>query len=418
MLSFARRRPIATAMLTVLIVTCLASGVFAIQLVAQVISAATPPPAVHFDHGLTPPDLRAPKKWTNEYCGTCHKAEFEQWSKSRHAVSGTTHNFEVEFLEPDGGRQQHCLNCHAPRNPTGELFPTEEPIGIDAAYKEQHSWVKDGIDCLTCHVRNGEVLVTRNSAKAAAAHPIRVAPELGKAEFCAGCHQFSFKSHVLPDGYFGQLQQASFEEFLDFRANGGAETSCQDCHMPDGDHTIPGGYDDEMLRSAVDLDIRAEWKESLRQVFIEVDISAGHVGHRVPGGEHFRFLTVHTSVNDGDGKEVIAPSNESTNHDDLVSKWPQIEMLRREMGPAEQGSDNPEDQPNPDTRLWPNEIRTYRYRMAIDPTTLLAPLKIRAELWYHLMHQSKAESFGHSLDEVKRMVLSKEASLRFEDVAQ
>jgi len=406
-----RQRPISTVIVTVLIVVCFVSGVFAIQQVANVIGAATRPPAIHFDYGLSPPDLRAPKNWTNEHCGSCHQRAYEQWSMSRHAASGTTHNFEVEFLEPEGGRQQHCLNCHAPRNPTGELFPTEEPPGIDVAYEQQHAWIKDGIDCLTCHVRNGEVLVTKHSDKAAAAHPIRVAPELGKAEFCAGCHQFSFKSHVLPDGYFGQLQQASFEEFLDFRAKGGVETSCQDCHMQDGDHHMPGGYDDDMLRTAVDLGLRAEWKEALNQALIEVDIIAGHVGHRVPGGEHFRFLTVHTTVMDADRK-IVTPLDDSSAEDaELVTKWPQVETLRREMGPAEQGSDNPDDLPHPDTRLRPDETRTYRYRIAVDAANASSPLKVRTELWYHLMHPSKAESFGHSLDEIKRLVLSEETTL-------
>lgn len=364
------------------------------QQVFQVLQAARPTPSVYFNSGLTSVDINAPRAWTNKFCGSCHKKAFEQWSRSRHAVSGTTHNFEVEFLAPAGGRQQFCINCHAPRNPTGKLFPTEEPRGVDAAYKETHAWVANGVDCLTCHVRNGKVLVTKHSDKAAEAHPIRVAPELGRSEFCASCHQFSFKSNFLPDGFFGQLQQASFEEFLDVHAEGEIER-CHACHMPSGDHTMPGGYDDDMLRSAVDLEVRATWPADSKPPVVEVDVIGGYVGHRIPGGEHFRFLTARTTITDADGKTIGKPK---------------VESMRRVMGPAEQGSHDRNDKPSPDTRLRPGEIRRFRYPLAMH-NELKFPLKIRAEVWYHLMDDSKAETLNHSLDDIKKMILSQETTL-------
>ena len=61
---------------------------------------------------------------------------------------------------------------------------------------------------------------------------MRLAPELASADFCGGCHQFAFKTSQLPDSFFGDLQQASMEEFLEFRQHSGLDLKCQDCHMP------------------------------------------------------------------------------------------------------------------------------------------------------------------------------------------
>ncbi len=414
MFATARIHTVARFAVAAFIVTCCVGAVLAVRNVARVLDAATPVTPVYFDHGLTGFDPKAPKKWTNQYCGECHKQAYEQWKVSRHAESGVAHNFELEFLDSAGGRQQHCINCHAPRNSTGHLFPTEQPPGIDKAYEEKSEWIQHGIDCLTCHVRDGQVLVSKHSEKAADAHPIRVAPELGKAEFCAGCHQFSFKSRVLPDGYFGQLQQASFEEFLDYHRSERAETRCQDCHMEGGDHTMPGGYDNDMLKRAVDIAAGAEWESEKDSILVSAEAITGHVGHRVPGGEHFRYLTLRTSVLDATGKAVVPASSDSKSDQDEIKQadqWPQIESLRRVMGQFEQGSSDPNDRPMPDTRLWPGEVRTYRYRMAIDPEKIKGPLRVRVELWYHLMDEEKAQSFNHSLDEIKWMVRSKEVLL-------
>ena len=204
----------------------------------KVLQASSPPSPILFDHGLSPANIEAPVTWNNRQCRSCHQDEYRQWQASRHAAAATNRKFQAQCTQSIGGRRQWCVNCHAPTTPDGDRLPTQEPRNLDRLFSEQPPWLVAGVDCLTCHVRNGKVLTTHISAKGQQAHPLQLAPELGTAEFCAGCHQFAFKSTTFGDEFHGQLQQASLEEFLDFRRSGGAEDTCLDCHMPNGDHLM------------------------------------------------------------------------------------------------------------------------------------------------------------------------------------
>ena len=217
----------------------------------------------------------------------------------------------AQFSHREVGRKQWCLNCHAPFNAGGDYLPTQEPHGIGRAFQQQEEWLGQGVDCLSCHVRDGQVLVTRLTDKAAQAHPVRMAPELLTAEFCAGCHQFRLKDTDFPDAMHGGLQQASLQEFWEFRAEGGAETACHECHMRGGDHLMPGGYSDEMLREALELEVTARWRPDLQMVQVTVDVSAGHVRYRIPGGEHlFRWLSIQTVLKDSAAAAIVPESRD------------------------------------------------------------------------------------------------------------
>ncbi len=384
--------------------------------VRGVLAPAETRTTILFNQGLNPVVTGAPSGWTNAWCGSCHEREYQQWQGSRHNVAASAHNFEVECLEAGSGRQQYCLNCHAPRIGAGGL-PTSEPPSLDEAYRQQPEWLVGGVDCLGCHVRDGVVVATKVTQKGIAKHAMRKDPALGQAEFCAGCHQFAFKDLDLPDRFHGALQQASLEEFLEYRAAGGVETRCHDCHMPRGGHRMPGGYDDKMIRQAVGMELDAEWIEPGRELQVTVSLRTGRVGHRVPGGEELRFLTVRTEVLDDQGRQVgarepvgPAEADEVVVTDRESAAWPIVETLRRHMGDREHGR-NLQAPPAPDTRLKPGETRRYTYRVTLEPRTPVQPVTVRSRLWYHLMHDGKAELFGHQLKDVQRVVRENEVHL-------
>lgn len=376
--------------------------------------ARGPTPAL-FDHGLTALDPQAPSGWTNEWCGSCHQAAFEQWSRSMHAQAGSNTNFGKQFSDPDAGRQQWCINCHAPINP-GELnHASREPEGIDQALAQKHEWLTRGVDCITCHVRDGLVLATQLTEKAEQAHPMRLAPELASPEFCAGCHQFGHKRRELPDGWRGLLQQASLEEFLDYRKSGGTESRCHECHMPGGDHEMPGGYSVDMVQRALELDLTSAWHEDSRHVEVTVAIRADSVGHRVPGGEHhFRFLTLQTTITDAAGDPLTPAAGDRSGSPPagatILRKWPQVESMRYKMGPSEQGH-APLEPGFPDTRLFPGERREFRYAVPVDPGAWKGPLRVRAEIRYHVLNDEEAAHFGLAPQEIQWEVLSEEQEL-------
>ncbi len=376
----------------------------------DVLQSARAGTTVLFNHGLDPVVTGAPASWTNAWCGSCHKKEHAEWQESRHSLAGTSDAFVVECLEPGSGRQQFCLNCHTPRIPDRGL-PTAEPPGLDDAFGDQPDWLVGGVDCLSCHVRDGVVVATRVTPEGLAQHPMREDFRLGRTEFCAGCHQFAFKDSDLPDRFHGALQQASLEEFREYRAGGGSASRCHECHMPKGGHRMPGGFSDTMVRQAVGLDLDARWIQPGREAEVTVTLRTGRVGHRVPGGEELRFLTVRTEVLDAGGRVVGRPIS-SDNDREPLEGWPVVETLRRFMGDREHGRDL-QAPPAPDTRLKSGEIRPYSYRVHFDPEFARGSLTIRTRLWYHLMHDGKAELFGHPLQDVQRVVRETRFDLEF-----
>ena len=378
------------------VIVLLVGSITAARRVLDVVAAARRPEPSLFDHGLSAIRTRARPGWTNAWCGSCHQETYRQWQSSRHAVAGTNANFIAQCEVPNSGRQQWCLNCHAPENPGIGNLPTHLPGMLDEWFADQPRWLAEGVDCLACHVRDGQVLVTRVTDKSRQAHPVRLAPELGTAEFCGGCHQFGFKGTRDGDEFHGQLQQASLDEFLDFRRAGGFEDRCHDCHLPDGNHEMPGGFNDRMLRQAVELELEATRDDAGRTLSIEVGLTAGRVGHRVPGGEHFRFLTLTTSLTDAEGRAV---SVEGVAGDG----WRQVETLRRPMKQYERGLD-PASMPSPDSRLGPGETRRWPYRLRLTAERLAWPLTVEAELEYHVLTDLEAERFGFTAADVTRRV--------------
>jgi len=181
---------------------------------------------------------------------------------------------------------------------------------------------------------------------------------------------------------------------------------------------MPGGYDDKMVKQAVGMELQARWIEPGRVAEVTVGLRAGRVGHRVPGGEELRFLTVRTEVTGSDGQRVGTRGDdhaqqadtETGSEEEDLPEWPIVETLRRYMGDREHGRD-PSAAPAPDTRLRPGETRRYSYRITFEPGTVAGALTVRSRLWYHLMHDGKARLFRHRLEDVQRVVRESEVHL-------
>ena len=416
------RRKLQRILLVVVVVSSGLAGSWALLAVNRVLQASVAETPATFDQGLNRLETGAPRHWTNQWCGTCHKQAYTEWQASRHFVAGTNENFQAQCLDAGGGRQQWCFNCHAPTSPATTLLPLHEPRQLEQLFERPPHWLEQGVGCLSCHVRDGQVLVENVTDKAIAAHPVRRSPELGTAEFCAGCHQFNFKDVLLPDYFHGPFQQASLDEFLDFRHADGFETRCHDCHMPGGSHVMPGGYDNKMLNRALKLELAASWDRG--RVEVVVSVSARRVGHKVPGGEFFRSVTLHTWLTDANGGMLQQASIEPSRQVEAVlgegdasvvsravgSNWPRIEIFSRRRGAFDHDLEAPE-QLLTDSRLRPGETRQFRYtlRPAADPARF--PLQVHAKLWYHVMHSTEAEQFHFSSDAVKWIISSEHRSV-------
>lgn len=219
--------------------------------------------------GAAVESVRAAIDPTPQACGKCHAEVVEAWQHSMHAHAWDDPVFRLEY---DARPLASCRDCHAP--------PTSAPGRAT------------GIDCATCHVRDGEILAMRTSAAGMKAHPMRRAPELGTPEQCGECHQFAFLDDGVHDP--NEALQDTLVEFRESDAFARGQT-CQSCHMPGGSHALLGIHDPEMLARAVDVEVLARRSEG--GIDVAVTVRGADIGHAFPTGDVFRraVLRVHTA---------------------------------------------------------------------------------------------------------------------------
>ncbi|MFT5155266.1 MAG: putative CXXCH cytochrome family protein, partial [Planctomycetota bacterium] len=121
----------------------------------------------------------------------------------------------------------------------------------------------EGVDCISCHLLpSGEVAGSIDNPSAPCRPTIR--RELQRTDFCAVCHD----QHKT-------VQQWLTTSYVDKKQD------CLHCHMPfrDGDpnrgrdHTMIGGHDIDLVRSAVEL--RGEAADGVWKIEVE-NVAAGH----------------------------------------------------------------------------------------------------------------------------------------------
>ena len=221
----------------------------------------------HAPPGLDGLDARA--------CAACHAEHADEWRASAHGRAFV----DPLFVEEWSG-QSFCSDCHAPR--AGD--PSREPE-LAAA----------GVDCATCHVREGVVYASEVSGDAP--HPSVADPTRAGVSLCATCHQFGFPHD--PD-------QALQNTVVEWEASG-ATHGCAHCHAPQRgghtDHRFPGHRDPELLARALIVEgsaTRDGWSTD-----VQLELRANRVEHAVPTGDVFRRLVVRAWV---EGREGNAAS--------------------------------------------------------------------------------------------------------------
>ncbi|TNE51264.1 MAG: hypothetical protein EP343_04010 [Deltaproteobacteria bacterium] len=291
------------------------------SVLALFVMAAVYPTSL-FEKGKRPlRQVRAGKVWTSKFhplsaqqCKGCHRSVYRQWKKSRHAKAWTNRLFSVAFHHSP---YQWCVHCHAPlleqkkhvrgvwnrhrkmssRQRIAKQNPSTRPTNPRTLAALKHApnhhalekaLLREGINCASCHWRNGVLLAAKRPSKAAQnAHPIRWEPKLKRASFCAGCHQFNFtKKLTEPTQVMKTPVQNTYHAWQESFARKKGHT-CQSCHMKEGEHSMPGAHSLAMLRRAIRPNIR--WKSSRT---LTVQLASQHVGHAIPTGDPFRRLVL------------------------------------------------------------------------------------------------------------------------------
>lgn len=195
-------------------------------------------------------------------CGECHEAAYREWARSRHRHSSDDALYLREF---EVRRPPFCTACHSPRPEASA----------------------DGVDCASCHVRDGAVLSAQVSGRAP--HRSRLAPELDQPLACARCHEFDFEHQP------GERLQRTLTEWSVSDAPLRGQT-CSGCHFPATRrrraHDLAGLEDPARLRRAIAVTASATYDGSHTHVVLR--LRARDVGHAVPTGDMFRNLEVRT----------------------------------------------------------------------------------------------------------------------------
>jgi hypothetical protein len=187
-------------------------------------------------------------------CAACHVEAYAEWQGSWHAQAWT--DPDVRALSNDFANTD-CIDCHAPR----PVFET----GVGQRVLPRSARRPEGVDCIACHALPGpDARVAGSIDRLDVACRPKLVRELASPEFCAPCHD----------------QHQTVEQWRETRyaATG---VDCIACHMPfrggdpnrGRDHTMHGGHDLELVKSAVTLEAR---REGERVIVTVANVGAGH----------------------------------------------------------------------------------------------------------------------------------------------
>lgn len=234
----------------------------------------TAPGAMHFTRSIQ--------------CKRCHSKIYEEWKTSWHGKAYT--DPDVLMLSKDFQDPQ-CSSCHAP----APLYT----VGFGARVFVRQENRRDGVNCITCHVRpDGRVVGVRGLK--APCDPVkddRLLTAKGIAKYCGGCHN----QHWLVDEWSASKWAVK-------------KVSCLDCHNPRVDrpiadggpvrkgvltHVFEGGHYLWMLRKA------AVVKTEVKDGKLIVRVTNSGTGHKMPSDARHRSFNVLVTIRDDEGNLLI-----------------------------------------------------------------------------------------------------------------
>jgi hypothetical protein len=212
-------------------------------------------------------------------CGSCHRAQFDDWRTSRHARSmGPGVLGQLIDMGP-GAPEEHqaCLRCHAP-------LAEQAASLIEALRKRRGGGLHEqGLVCAGCHVRAnlrfGPPRPDGSAPKAGERLPHagwQASAAFEDSRFCAACHQFGPEGLALN----GKPLENTYEEWRTSRY-AREDRACRSCHMPGRRHLWRGIHDSAMVRSGVTIEARAP-RVSAGRVRAELRLSNTGTGHAFP----------------------------------------------------------------------------------------------------------------------------------------
>lgn len=197
-----------------------------------------------------------------------------------------------------------------------------------------------------------------------------------KAEFCADCHQLGSPFPGL------ELEVPFINTYNQWKDGPYSKkgVTCQNCHMPGGDHTWRGGHDPDMVRRAVSVSVSTDKEnysagETGTATVKITNIGAGHKFPTGGSGGNARMVILKNSIVGEDGNAI---AGDQTVIMRTMKEPPPLANMAMELS---------------DNRIDPGEERIIQNTYSF-PTGVTRKLFLRTTLEYHLFPQPALQAFG------------------------
>jgi len=246
-----------------------------------------------------------------EVCATCHKATYDSWTRTFHALSAIDPVFIDALKRTDElGSQGRglCLMCHSPTTSASGDFDLSDPLS------------KEGVTCSFCHsvtavdyearrdrFTNEPSRVKTSGAGHSPEHRFESRGIMMNAEFCAGCHEWVNAHGLRVLSTYSEWKESFFAA---------EQIACQQCHMPEspsmssleGSKTIRptnlhfqmGGHSQHQLVTAAELDVTPQVSE--KEIRLEIAVTNAKAGHKLPTGIPNRKMKLLVELYDRRGR--------------------------------------------------------------------------------------------------------------------
>jgi len=289
-------------------------------------------------------------------CGVCHQTHYNEWKLSTHAQAWTDKQFQAELKKETSPFM--CINCHIPLQNQqeyiikglvdGDIYKPVKELNPKFDYELQ----QEGINCASCHVRNGAIIGPTGTTKAPH-KTIKDVQHLSE-NLCISCH--NAVAVITPD------LVCSFETGDEWKEGPYyGKKNCKTCHMEPITREIVAGYGERLSHlhyfagsgipksdtiEAKILNGLAIYPSELKNNYsindsIKYTLTVKNelAGHRVPTGDPERFFLIFFQLKNEKGKII------SEKKDRIGEHWEW----------------HPEAKKISDNNIYPNEERTFNF---------------------------------------------------------
>jgi hypothetical protein len=214
-------------------------------------------------------------------CGSCHTNQYHMWKNSIHGHSISS-GMVWQLEDMNQKDFENCLACHSPLK-EGQTYIAENLNKDWFEGNSDFSYLKNEEDsiqlnCIGCHIRKFTFYgpTPRNQKSLHSSHDsFIIKNEFDESQFCKTCHESRSEGITLK----GKKLMETYTEWENspfYKKN----IHCQNCHMPNREHSWKGIHDREMVLSGIKSELNVKKLES--NFLISAYIQSINIGHKFP----------------------------------------------------------------------------------------------------------------------------------------